>query len=694
MERPFQNDISCPASGGRLVPGSRLPIVVHVLLAMLMTCLPENQANCQVQAGGLTLQELYPKRGPGDTNRLKYLITSTKAQLAGPSRYRAQGMRIENYTEEGATNIIAKATECFLNNKDKTATSTNHLELEAGKGLTLEGDGYFCQLTNFTLYLSNHVRTRITRTLAEGNRSLIPSLGTAPSPATTGLTADTNLFMTVSSDKCYLNSSSNLIVYTGNIRVESPQAFMTCGQLTIQRATNGTVEYVLAEESLVIVNKDDGSRASADKGYYGLNEGKETLDLNGHALWLAGQRSLRAEAFSIDLKNDSIVAKNKALMKLPRGMFSQAELFPALGPGVTNRVPANYTNEFVEIHSEWMNIRLPGTNHNPRSITARTNVLMLSMVDKMRATGEEASYNEANGVLELKRNARWQADQRTVMGDELFFDRTNRVFRDVGHAFLKVPVSSFGKQPLLGASGETKPGQFIEINSGSFELEGDWLTFHEPVRGRLLEGDKPLGRLEAGFLSLQLSNQIQGIVAKKKVFLEQFPVVRPDGRRVSKTFKAENLDVTLTTNGLLKKILARDNVHGTQHTWPTNKPEAVVVLDADRMTADFFAHTNQLKDIVASRNVSISSGDKSAHGDLAIYTATSNEVFLTGNPTAESPENPKVHITQADWIRWDRTRNRFSSSNLTAKGDPKPTKTNQTSLPSLKRPEQPVVRQP
>src|SRR3954454_23468708 len=551
MGRPFQNDAASPASARPLVAGSGLPLVIHLLLAVLITCLPENRANCQVQAGGLKLQELYPKRGPGDTNRLKYLITSTKAQLAGPSRYRAQGMRIENFTEDGATNIIARATECFLNNKDRTATSTNHLDLEAGKGLTLEGDGYFCQLTNFTLYLSNRVRTRITRTLAEGNRSLIPSLGTTPSPATAGLAADTNLFMTVSSDKCYLNTSSNVIVYTGSIRVDSPQVFMTCAQLTIQRATNGTVAYVLAEENVVILDKADGSGTSADKGYYGVNEGKETLELTGHALWLAGERSLRAESVLIDLKKDSIVARNKVLMKLPRGMFSQAELFPAFGPGQTNRIPANYTNEFVEIHSEWMNIQLPGTNHLPRSVTARTNVLMLSMVDKMRATGGEATYNEGNGVLELNRNAKWQADQRIVMGDQLFFDRTNRIFRDVGHAFLKVPVSSFGKQTLLGASPEMRPSQFIEINSGSFEWEGDWLTFHEPVRGRLLEGDPPLVRLEAGLLSLQISNQIRGIVAKKKVFLEQFPVVRPDGRRLSKTFETENLDVTLATNGLL-----------------------------------------------------------------------------------------------------------------------------------------------
>jgi lipopolysaccharide export system protein LptA len=316
---------------------------------------------------------------------------------------------------------------------------------------------------------------------------------------------------------------------------------------------------------------------------------------------------------------------------------------------------------------------------------------MLSMADKMRATGEEAIYNEANGVLELKRKATWQADQRMITGDQLFFDRTNRVFRNVGHAYLKMPISSLGSQPLLGPRSKTAPSQFMEITGSSFEMEGDWLTFHDPVRGSLVEGDNPIGRLEAGFLAVQFSNQIQRVVGKKKLFLEEFPVLMPDGRRVSKTFQSERLDATLGTNGFLSQIVANEHVHGTQHTWWTNKPPGVAVMDAERMTADFFSHTNLLRDIVAERNVNINTENRKAHGELAVYTATNNMVLLTGNPTAESPD---AKITEADTIRWDRTRGKFTFSKLTAQENPKAVKTNETSLPSSKPREQPVVRQP
>ncbi|HUR45570.1 MAG TPA: LptA/OstA family protein [Candidatus Saccharimonadales bacterium] len=663
--------------------------IIPALLLVLAGLSVRPMALAQLQLDGLKLQENYPKRWGGDTNRLKYAITSKKAQMAGPSRYRTQGMRIENFAEDGSTNIIAKATECLLNNKDKTATSTNRLELETGNGLQIEGYGYFCQLTNFTLYLSNAVKTRISRSLAAGNRGMLPALGNTSTPAALG--AESNLFMTVSSDQFYLNNSSNLIIYTGNIHIDSPQASMTCKQLTIQRTTNGLVEYILADENVVILNKADQSRASGDRGYYSIHDGRDTLDLTGHASWLDGSRSLRAEAFSFDLKADTLLATKKVLMKMPRGMFSSAELFPAFATSNTKGTAPNFTNQFVEIQSEWMNIQMPGTNHSPRSITARTNVLMLSLADKMRATGEESIYNEANGILELKRKAVWQSDQRLVSGDQLLYDRSNRIFRAVGNGYLKLPVGSIGNQPMLRPGSKSSTNQYVEMTSSLIAFDKDTLTFQEPVRGSLTENDNPVGRLEAGFLSLQFSNQLQNVVAKKKVFMEQFPTLMPDGRRVSKTLNTENLRVRMGTNGYVRQIVAQEGVHGTQNVWQPRKPPAVTTMDAERVTADFFGHTNMMKDMVAEKNVSIHSDNRSAHGQLAVYTATNNAVLLTGRPTVQSPE---ATIPEADWIKWDRTLNKFYFSNLTAKGVPKASKTNQTSLPSGKVPEQPSVRQP
>ncbi len=638
-------------------------------------------AHAQIQLGGLKWQDTYDKRAPDDTNRVKTLITSAQAEVVGAGLHRGKGMQIENYTEDGKTNIIARATDCLLNYKDRTVTSTNRLELQTGNGLVIEGYGYLCQLTNFTLYLSNRVRTRIYRSLTESDRSLFPSLGNAH-PATVSPSSGTNVSLVIRSEHFYLNNASNLVIYTGNVQVENAQAVLSCAQLTIQRATNGAIQFVLAEREVVIVNKSDLSRASGDRALYAIRGGRETLDLTGHALWLDGQRSIRAEAFSFDLAANHVQARRKALLKLPRTMVNQAELFPGLASASkTNRALQNFTNQFVEIHSDWMDFQMPGTNQPPRSLVARTNVLILSPIDNVRATAAEASYNEGSGLLELRRKAVWQADERIVKGDHLLFDRTNRIFRALGNAYLKVPVSSLGEQTLLAEAKKhtNSPSRFLETTSGSIEYEGDWLTFQDRVKGQLLENGRPLGQLESRFLALQFSNRVQRIAAKQKIFVQQFPVSKEDGRRVGKTLRCESLNVMFATNGTLDQIVAHDHVRGVQETFRTNSLHPLLtVLDADRVTATFLNHTNQLKDLVAEKNVSIKHENRSASGEMAIYTATNNVILLTGHPTASAPE---ATITEAEVIMWDRTRNKFYSRQPKAVGNPNTFKTNQTDLP-------------
>ncbi|MDB6035132.1 MAG: hypothetical protein JWM16_5470 [Verrucomicrobiales bacterium] len=660
-----------------------------VLLCLAILLLPCPPLQAAAQLAGLKLHDLYEKRSQSDTNRFKSIITSAQAELVGQNLYRGKTVRIDNYTEDGKTNLVVRANDCLLNWKERTATSTNRLELETGNGLQLEGYGFFCQLTNFTLFVSNRVRTRIHRSLAESNRTMVPSLSSAvPAPAG----ADTNIFLTIYSDHFYLNNASNIIVYTGNVSADNPQAVLSCEELIIQRKPDGTLQSILGLRNVVIVNKADQSRASGDRAFYHVLNEREILDLTGHSLWLEGQRSCRAEAFSFDLQSNTVEAKRKALLQLPRAMFSQAELFPGITPASkTNRNQANYTNQIVEIHSDWMKMQLPGSNHPPRSIIARTNVLLLSHADNVRAAGEEAFYSEGTGLFELNRNASWQADQRLVKGDHLSFDRTNRMFQSKGNSFLRLPLASFGNQSVVGAKTKGKTLQVLEVNSDSIDYQGDWLTFQENVRGKLFEGSKPVAQIQSGFLAVQFSNQVQRFVAKKRVFLEQFPVTKENGQRVGKTLNCANLDVNLTTNGLLQHIVAHGMVRGVQETRRTNKTSsAFTILDADRVTADFFTQTNQVRDIIAEKNVVIKDENRTASGQMAVYTATNNIVLLSGNAAAKAPDKD-INIKDADVILWDRNVDRFHFKKLLAEGSAKALKTNQTSLPSSQGPEHPDV---
>lgn len=662
-----------------------------LFIVQLLAWLPCPSAYGQAHTTRPKFYDLYEKRYPGDTNRFKSIVSSEQAEIVGQNLYRGKGMRIANYSEEGSTNIIIQAPECLLNWKERTATSTNRLELETGNGLRLEGYGYFCELTNFTLWVSNKVRTRIQRSLAESNRGMIPAISSAT--AVPAGAADTNVFLTIYSDQFYLNSASNLIVYTGNVRVDNAQAVLSCQQLTIKRATNGSIESILGVRNVVIVNKADQSRASGDRALYSIRNGRETLDLTGHALWLEGQRSCRAESFSFDLLANTVEARRKALLKLPRTMITQTDLFPGAGPAKP-ATQVGKTNQMVELHSDWMKIQLPGSNHPPRSIVARTNVLLLSDADFIRATGGEAVLNEGTGLFELNQKASWQADQRLVKGDRLLFDRTNRVFQSLGNGYLWIPLASFGKQSLLPQGAQQRAlSQFLELTAHSIEYQGDWLTLNDQVRGKVLEGNQTLARLESGFLAVQFSNQVKRVVAKKRVFIEELPVTHADKRRISKTVRCENLDVNLTTNGLLQRIIASGKVRGVQEVYRPNQiAPSMTVLDAERVTADFFSHTNQVKDIVAERNVVIRNEDRTTTSDMAVYLTATDVVILSGNASAKAPD---VDIKGAEIMRWDRKKNTINMDRMVAEGTAKAFgSTNRSGLPSPKPAGQPDVRKP
>src|SRR5436853_4939975 len=71
--------------------------------------------------------------------RFKSLLTLQEIVPFTNNLFRGVGMQIENYQEDGTTNLIARSPECLLDQATKVASSTNRLELESPNGLTIEG---------------------------------------------------------------------------------------------------------------------------------------------------------------------------------------------------------------------------------------------------------------------------------------------------------------------------------------------------------------------------------------------------------------------------------------------------------------------------------------------------------------------------------------------------------------------------
>ncbi len=621
---------------------------------------------------------------PGQTNRLKYLVIGNEVLGLSNSLYRVIGVRIERYGIDGQTNLVAKTSEGLLDISRRTAFSTNKLELEVNNGQMLtEGVGFFCHLTNFTLFLSNQVRTYLREDIARSARGPAPRLPGFASPAGAGTNASpTNTYIKISSDQLDFEYQANFAVYSNHVRVENPPLELRSELLTIRRSPEGAVESIVADKDVVITNTVEHSSATGDQALYLVDQETETLVLIGKpARWRDAQRSGQAREFTYDLKAQLLRAEGEAEMTLPRSAMNQGDWLlarpAAPAPGATNA--------FVKVAAELMIVQFPTTNHPAHHVTAETNVVILSPADKTRATSDRAIYSEASGTGELIGHATWERDQRVAKGDRLFFDRTNRIFRAQGDAYLKLPLAEFNRQSIFPAPGSAiakttnAAPQFMELWSDQYEYRNEFLTFRDGVRGQLLEGETVRATLAAAE-SLRVkftSNQVERVVARNKVALEELPIPSPDGKVSGKKLNCEVLWLFLGTNGQLQRLVAETNVFIQQSNMviqPTNKsprPSRPIYssLKAEAVMMEFYAHTNDVREMVAERGVEIRHDLRWASGAKAVYNGTNHLFELTGNPKAEAPEG---QITEAEAIIWNRENNTFGSLKPKATGNPPP----------------------
>ena len=671
--------------------GHRSNLSIISLLA-LAGCLGTT-ASGQVEGSGITYPIYYDAHEltKGQTNRLKMRLTCTTAELQPNSIVRLGDMRLEHYDGYGRTNLVATSPHCTFNQAQKSVASAAKLNVSADNGLLLlEGVGFFCTFTNTALTLSNKVETRIREdigTQLRTNRSrATPLTGVLGAPGTNAV-ASTN-YVTILSDRMFFVFASNVVTYLDNVRVHAAQFEMTCQQLDGRRATNGALESIIARQDVVLFNKADGSSAYGERAVYRIEEGRETVVLSGErARWQDALREALARTFSFDLKEQRFRAEGNAYFKVPRVSIGQQSLLTGAPNTRTNSPEGD-----LEITAETVIAQLPTTNNPARSVTASSNVVIVSTADKSRATGDEAKYSEATGTLELNGNAFWQTGERIISGNSLFADRTNRLFSVNGNARFRLPASELGKQSLLGPflSGHTNSlaaaaPQFLEMRCASGDYRGDTLTFRERIRGTFLEGTNAMGAMTCGLLFLRFnSNQVESATARDAVHIEQFPYTSTNGVTVSKSLDCELLNVLLATNGLIQRVIGETNVVALQveRTNATALPVASS-LRAQMVIGEFFAHTNRLRELVAIKDVALAHDTRKGHGERAVYSVTNNTVELTGNPTADFPDgNFTGKITEAEALIYDLTQKKFIVIKPRAQGERvSSASTNRSNLP-------------
>lgn len=118
---------------------------------------------------GPSFAEYYDK-DPKLTNqalRLRGVLTVRDAERLTNGIVFGHVMKLEHYSFEGATNLVARAPECFYEHESRTAWSTGQLEIVAmeGRFFITGRQGFEMNLTNNILNVSNRVRTVLRQNL-------------------------------------------------------------------------------------------------------------------------------------------------------------------------------------------------------------------------------------------------------------------------------------------------------------------------------------------------------------------------------------------------------------------------------------------------------------------------------------------------------------------------------------------------
>jgi lipopolysaccharide export system protein LptA len=190
--------------------------------------------------------------------------------------------------------------------------------------------------------------------------------------------------------------------------------------------------------------------------------------------------------------------------------------------GIGNyRKNVRVTGTDLEMSAGNLQFLLPIRERQLRRMTADENVDLTS--GEVRVTGQHVDYTVDNGIIQVTGNPAWQASQREGRADDLFIDRSNQVFRAIGHALLKLSDEGKGTSPFLSGTSPSGTNQIIEIRSDSYEIRTNSAEFSSQVIVTERLGDQPRATLTCGRLmaTFAASNQMERMLAEENVVMEQ-----------------------------------------------------------------------------------------------------------------------------------------------------------------------------
>lgn len=235
--------------------------------------------------------------------------------------------------------------------------------------------------------------------------------------------------------------------YRGDVKVLHGEGEILCRFLTVLFSPKqNKLVNVVAEDDVRI--QSGKNTAFGQKAVYDLVE--EKITLTGQPHWVMEDKSGSSEVVVFFPETEELLALQKVRMRLPSGSVGEMDLLG--GASQKSRPQGRDTNAFMTItadifsrkddvsvfrdnvqvedqqgrlRSEMLTVLTSGTNQVQR-IVARHNVVLEQ--EEMIATGQEAVYSLATGLMELTGNPRIKQEDRTVTAEQFIINRPENTF--------------------------------------------------------------------------------------------------------------------------------------------------------------------------------------------------------------------------------------------------------------------------
>ena len=596
------------------------------VLAALLICGGRN-VGAQVQSAGLGTANNFNTAeyfDPPNQRQVKFELSGAQAQPQSGGGMLITQMKLQTFRETGEREIVIEAPECLYDKSARTAGSAGHLRIQSGDGrFSVAGEGFVWRQSAGVLTISNQVRAEIQRALTNA---------AAASP------------LVITSRWFTFDATNRYAVFHEEVHGDDPGVEFTCGWLAVHASSNGnSFEVIEAEQSPVIIGKADGRRATADRAIY--TRDNEQAELIGNATWQQGRQSGRADHAVVRRIEKDLVADGHVAMKLPR---------EALGAGGNLLAGSNAPVTAALSNAPLVDLR---ADH----FQSRSNVMVAEGAVQVVDATNRLSCDQLTVVSATPENT----EETATAAGNVVVERGDGTLRAALAVYTKSDAAVvFTGDPHWSQAQMAGKAERVTVHSETGEIHGE-----NAVAVKI-----QLGKQNASFLTFFPAAKTNSAPQEVEVFAREFtakerqviflgdvrthqlPITGSEPR-----LQSDELEVRFATEASQAESLqARKNVVYEQGTsGVTNGPAIYRKLSTRTLTAHAGPPNGALSDLVADGDVRIEQPGSVARGTRATYTAATDFLELTGQPTLDTPQ---ARITEARTLVWDKGKNRFAAT--------------------------------